>query len=97
MVKISQIAFGKVDFTRTNTTTRVPKTAIQTFQTHNKTDYTTIVKENKYAAQIEGLKTKFEDIEPEYYVNEAANNGFRMLVVSDSDYKNFGARWDEAS
>jgi len=97
MVKISQITFGKVDYTRTNQTTRVPKTAVQTFKTENKTDYTTIVKEHRYTAELDALKAKFEGIDPQEYVADAKNNGFKMLVVTDADYAQYGAKWDDLS
>ena len=95
MVKISQINFGKVDYTKSKQTTRVPKEQIQTFQTNKKTDYTTITKENTYATKISDLNTKFENIKNEKYILEAKNNGFKTLIVSDEDYANFGTKWDE--
>ena len=95
MIKLSKIALGKVDFTKTNQTTRVPRTAIQTFQIENKNDYTTIVRENKYSAQIDALNNKFASIEPQEYINEAAANGFKTLTVSDADYESYGAKWDK--
>ncbi len=97
MVKISRLGFNKVDYTKTNETTRVPKTSIQTFQpAEKKSDYTTIVKnEPRYSAQLNDLKTKFEGIDAGSYINEAETNGFKMLVVADADYADFGAKWDK--
>ncbi len=95
MVKISQIIMGKITYTKEKQTTRVPKEILQTFQPTGKSDYTKITKEPKYATQINDLRMKYTNIEPEHYIAEAKNNGFRTLTITDEDYTNLGAKWDE--
>lgn len=95
VMKIFNMAFGKVNPAKTNMTTFVPKTVVQIFQNMQKTYYTVVKTDNNYTAKINALKTKFTGIDAEQYLAEAKTNGNRILQISDSDFETYGKPWDK--
>lgn len=94
-MKILQLMLAKTGFTRTNKTSFVPKTVVQTFKNTQKTDYTKVETGNTCAAKIVDMKEKFAQVDAEKYLAEAKQNGTQTLQVSDADFETYGMKWDK--
>lgn len=94
MVRITNVNFNNFEVIKPKTAVAAQNKEVQTFQNGEKNDYTQIVRNNRYAAHLITLNTKFENINAEEYIDAARFNGDKLLCISDEDFENYGKKWD---